>query len=79
MLSHYIVCSACTVNLIPELLDKSDKALMSLFSPEDTTDNQCEGHLQIARHDAYNFSGLIEVVFWVAISISIALLMGRLS
>lgn len=71
--------SVYPVNRISEFLDKSGKALMFLFSPEDTTDNQSEGQMQIARHDAYNFRGLIKVAFWVAISISIALLMGRLS
>lgn len=71
--------SVYPVNLISEILDKSRHAWMSLFLPEDSTDNQGEGQLQIVRHDTYNFSGLIKVVFWVAISISIALLMGRLS
>ena len=67
------------VNRISEFLDKSGKTLMALFSPEDTTETQDEGRIQIARHNVYNFNGFIKVVFWVAISISIALLIGRLS
>ena len=67
------------VNRISKFLDKSGQALRSLFSPEDTTNNGGEGQLQIAKHMAYNISGLTKAVFWIAISISIALLIGRLS
>ncbi len=67
------------VNRISEFLEKSEQALMSLFSPEDTTNNEGDGQLQIAKHMAYNISGLTKAVFWIAISISIALLIGRLS
>lgn len=67
------------VSRIFEFLDKSGKVLMSLLLPEDTTDNRGKAQVQIARYNTYNFNGLIKVVFWVAISISIAVLIGRLS
>ena len=50
--------SVYAVNLISEFLDKNGKVLMSLFSPEDTTDNAGEGQMQITRHNAYSISGL---------------------
>jgi hypothetical protein len=64
------------VNRISKFLDKSGQALMSLFSPEDTTNNGGEGQLQIAKHMAYNTGGLTKAVFWIAISISMALWIG---
>jgi len=54
------------------------KALMSMFSPEDTTNNEGGGQLQITKHNAYTISGSAKAVFRVAISISIALWIGRL-
>jgi hypothetical protein len=66
-------------NRISKFLDRSGQALMSLFSPEDTTNNEGEAQLQIAKYMAYNISGLTKAVFWIAISISIALFIGRLS
>jgi len=71
--------SAYAGNLCSELLDKGGKLLMPLFLPEDTTDNESDGQLQIAKHKAYNIGGLTKTVFWVAISIFIALWLGRLS
>ena len=71
--------SVHAVNLISKLLGKSGKALMFLFSPEDTTDNEGKRQFQIAKHNAYHISALTKAVFWVAISISTALLIGRLS
>lgn len=71
--------SVYAVNLIAELLDKSGNVLVSLFTPEDTTDKASDGQMRITRHTAYNISGLAKAVFWVAISISIALWIGRLS
>jgi len=70
--------SGCTANLISELLDKSGKALMTLFSPEDTTLSEGSGQLPIAKPNDYNISGLAKTVVWVALSISIALWIGRL-
>ncbi len=67
------------VNRISKFLDKCGQALMFLFSPEDTTNNEGEGQLQIAKHIPYYISGLTKAVFWIAISISIGLLIGRLS
>ena len=66
------------VSRISKFLDRSSQVLMSLFSPEDTSGNPDEGQMQIVRHDPYDFKGLVKVLFWVAISISIALLIGRL-
>jgi hypothetical protein len=67
------------VNWIFKIIDKCGKVLMSQFSPEDTTDNDGEAHLQNSKREVYNISGIIKAVFWVAISISIALQIGRLS
>jgi len=64
---------------ISELLDRGSKALMSMFSPEDTTNSESGGQLQITRYNAYNISWLAKAVFWVANSILIALWIGRLS
>jgi len=76
-MGHYR--SADPVNLIPKILDKCNHALLSLFSPEDTRDDKVEGQRQITEHNAYNIHGLTKAVLWVAISISMALLIGRLS
>ena len=64
---------------ISNFLDRSGQALMSLFSPEDTTNNEGETQLQIAKYMAYNIRGLTKVAVWIALSISIALLIGQLS
>ena len=66
-------------NRISKFLDRSGQALMSLFSPEDTTNNEGEGQLQIAKYMAYNIRGLTKAAVWIALSISIALLIGQLS
>ncbi len=71
--------SVYAANLVSELIDKSGQALVSIFSPEDTTNYESSGQMQITRHNAYNIGGLAKTVFWVAISISIALWIGRLS
>ena len=68
-----------TLNLIAKLLNKSANALIYLFSPEDTSETEGEGRLQITKCNGNNISGIIKALFWIAISISIALLMGRLS
>ncbi len=68
-----------SVNRIFEILDKYGKVLMSLLSPEDTTDSEGDAQVQNSKHEACNIRGIGKAVFWVAISISIALLMGRLS
>ena len=67
------------LNFIFVFLTKSFKTLMSLVSPEDTTNNGSEGYLQFAKYASNNIIGIIKTVFWIAISISIAFLMGRLS
>ena len=67
------------VGRISEFLDKSGKALMSLFSPEDTTENEGGGQLSTVKHNANIVNGLTKAVFWITLSISIALQMGRLS
>ena len=71
--------SVYAANLVSELIDKSGQAFVSMFSPEDTTNYESGGQMPITRHNAYNIGGLAKAVFWVAISISIALWIGRLS
>jgi len=66
------------LNLISEYLNKYGNALMPLISTEDTTENGDQGQLQIARYNGNDIRGAVKAVFWIAISISIALLMGRL-
>ena len=68
-----------TENRISKTLDGSGQALVPLFSPEDTTNSEGEGHLQIAKYMEYNIRGLAKAVIWIAVSISIALLIGQLS
>ncbi|MGD9364983.1 MAG: hypothetical protein PVH87_04750 [Desulfobacteraceae bacterium] len=74
---HCIVFYA--LRLISESLSKSGNALIFLVSPEDTIEGAGEGQMQIAKYERVDIRGVIKVVFWMAISITLSLLIGKLS
>ena len=47
-------------------------------SPEDTTDNAAQSRSQIPKYKKIDTRGVIKAVFWIAISISLSLLIGNL-
>ena len=47
-------------------------------SPEDTTDNAAQRRSQIPEYEKIDTRGVIKAVFWIAISISLSLLIGNL-
>ena len=67
------------LKLIAKLLSNSDKAIMFLLKPADTSENASEGPLPIAACRGIKFSGAFKAIFWILMSISIVLLIGRLS
>jgi hypothetical protein len=74
---HCIVFYA--LKLIYEPLSKSGNALIFLVSPEDTIEKAKEGQMQIAKYERVDIRGVIKVVFWMAISITLSLFVGKLS
>lgn len=79
----YLVVNA--LSLFSELLSKCSMTLVYLVTPEDTTENGVERHLLIRKYNGSNINGAhktkgaIKAVFWIGISLAIALLMGQLS
>ena len=67
-----------TLKHIAKLLNHSDKAIMYLFKPEDTSENEGDEKLQVVKYNGNDIPGALKVIFWISISISIASLMGRL-
>lgn len=70
---------AYTSQLISEPLNKISKELTYLLLPEDTTENGDEKQFQTPKYNENSIVGVVKAVFWIASSISIVLLMGRLS
>ena len=66
-------------NLFSKLLKKCGNSLLQLFAPADTSENIGKGQAKVEKYGRYNINGLIKIVFWMLISISIALIMGQLS
>lgn len=67
------------LSLVADHINKTIKALMSLFSPEDTTENGDQKQLQAARFENGNTRGVTKALFWIIISIIIGLLIGQLN
>ena len=68
------------LNLIGKILDKSNQAMLFLFSPEDTSGAEGEKkRTQIIRYRSIHIPGLLKALFWIAFSISVALLSGHLN
>jgi len=61
------------------LIDKSLKILIFLVSPTDTTDTPGKKELQISRSNGITLNGSAKTLFWIAASISMAVLVGQLS
>ena len=64
---------------IPRFLNNTGKTLLYLVSPEDTSGNDTERRLSIAKSGRDKIHGGIKALFWMAASITLALLIGQLS
>ena len=73
------VFSARTQKLNTHILNNSNKALTFLFSPADTSANESQAMLPIAKSHRINIPGKLKTIFWILLSITIALLIGRLN
>ena len=62
-----------------ELLKKTSDALMYLASPEDTTQSTGERKSLIKKYSKLNIFGTLKAVAWIAVSITLALLLGTLN
>ncbi len=47
------------------------------ISPEDTTENATQRTSQTPKYEKIDTQGMIKTVFWIAISVSLALLIGH--
>jgi hypothetical protein len=68
-----------TSNAFPPPSRNWIKALIYMVSPEDTAQSGVERHGSMERFDGNPIKGAIKAMFWIAVSILIALLMGQLS
>jgi len=68
-----------TINLIPEFWNNCGKAFILLVSPTDTTENTVDGQLKSGTPVVNDIYGGVKVLFWIVMSITIALLIGQLS
>ena len=66
-------------NPFSELHKKCGRSFVHLLAPEDTTEYSDKGPSQTQVYNRNNINGLMKIAFWMAISISIALIMGQLS
>lgn len=67
------------LKLISESLNKSSIALKFLITPENTIEEAGKGQIQTAKYERVDIRGVIKVVLWMAISIILSLLIGKLS
>ena len=73
---HYIVSNAEKPG--PVNPNQCDCIINYYLSPEDTTDNAAERRAQIPKYATVDIRGMLKAVFWIAISIGLALLIGKL-
>jgi|GEM_PF-2066440 len=67
------------LNLFGELLDKSNQAMLFLFSPEDTSGREdLKKRSQIIQYSEFHIPGIIKALIWTAASISTTMLVGQL-
>ncbi len=52
--------------------------LRGYITPEDSTDSGAEGHLRITEYRKIDFYGLSKAALWIAVSICLSLLIGKL-
>ncbi|MFK5954269.1 MAG: hypothetical protein QM498_14525 [Desulfobacterium sp.] len=79
---HSFSWHSLTVNApksIVNFIDKSIKTSIFLVSPADTTDTLGKRELQISRSNGITLKGSAKALFWIAVSITMAILIGQLS
>ncbi len=67
------------INLIFELMGKSNQAMLFLFSPEDSSKTDGTKKRMQMMCSSIHIPGLMKALFWIAFSIAIASLVGRLN
>lgn len=75
--AHYLAFHE--LNPGSRLLNSSVNVLKYLVSPCDTTENTGERQPQTAKQDRSNILGLIKTLLWIAVSITLSLVVGQLS
>lgn len=67
------------LNLLLGLLDRSNQAMLYIFSPEDTSGVEgAANRSQIKAGSGRHIPGMVKALFWIVFSISIASVVGRL-
>ena len=74
---HYIVFIA--LKSIFKLLYRGCNTMAHLVLPEDTTGSSGDRQLHIARYERLDLHGDVKAVFWIAVSIILSLLIGKLN
>jgi len=63
---------------VSEILARINKALLFLFTPEDTSGQKVAGRPQRVRYLRGDLSGVMKAMFWIAVSVLIVLWLGQL-
>ena len=64
---------------VVSFIEESLKTLIFLTSPADTTDTLGKKELQLSRSNGITLKGSTKALFWIAVSITMAILIGQLS
>jgi len=68
-----------TFKLIAKFIYNINDILKILVSPVDTTEKASHSGLSLTKYHGRNALGIVKVLLWIAVSIAMALLIGRLS